>query len=128
MWVQHDSFFPIICLFFLGFCLIWSLTTLSHIVFVVMFFLVVIPYTVFDEWWCLPLDFFVCFYLLVRHKVWVIICWEFFYDCWHDVYITHNSTQNIFKFLFTISEMELDYYHQKLKVRVALQFAEQLKT
>ena len=32
------------------------------------------------------------------------------------------------KFIFTTSAMELDYYHQKVNVRVASQVAERLKT
>ena len=32
------------------------------------------------------------------------------------------------QFLFTTSEMELDYYHQKVRVRVASRVAKRLKT
>ena len=32
------------------------------------------------------------------------------------------------QFLFTASETELDYYHQKISVRVALRVVERLKT
>ena len=32
------------------------------------------------------------------------------------------------KFLFITCKTELDYYHQKVNLRVALQFAERLKT
>ena len=39
-----------------------------------------------------------------------------------------NLFNFLVQFLFTTSETELDYYHQKINVRVALQVAEQLKT
>ena len=48
---------------------------------------------------------------------------------------SHNLGQNICRlfhvlaqFLFTISETELEYYHQNMKVRVASRVAERLKT
>ena len=48
---------------------------------------------------------------------------------------TCNLGQNIWrlfhilaKFVFTTSETELDYYHQKVNVRVVSQVAERLKT
>ena len=54
---------------------------------------------------------------------------------YHHLYLTFNLGQNISnlfhllaQFLFTTSETKLDYYHQKINVRVALQVAEQLKT
>ena len=39
-----------------------------------------------------------------------------------------NLFNFLVQFLFTTSETELEYYHQKINVRVALQVAEQLKT
>ena len=48
---------------------------------------------------------------------------------------SHNLGQNICglvhflaQLLFTISETKLDYYHQKVNVRVASRVAERLKT
>ena len=47
----------------------------------------------------------------------------------------HNLGQNTWKlfhflaqFFFTSSETELDYYHQKVSVRVASRLAERVKT
>ena len=49
--------------------------------------------------------------------------------------LSYNFGQNIWRlfhflaqFLFTTSETELDYYHQKMNVRVASRVAERLKT
>ena len=51
---------------------------------------------------------------------------------WNTSYNLEQNTCRLFHFLvqfvFTTSETELDYYHQKVNIPVASQVAEQLKT